>query len=527
MGINISRVILQPHARILLLNDPRLLDLGNRSAVERVAGQIEWGASRQAWQEILNHSRQEQRSPRSVRTEIMVEAVALALTRIHDAQRFRVKDEWVVGDDKKIVEIIPYNLTSTYFEIWLHQEARKAAEAVVLGKPYPATTDIFDILDGMQRAGAGAQSDLLYQVLYANAAPLDYDDEFVPDSLGPSDLDERHEAAQERLATISERLTPKERDLLSSLERGESRAARAERTGDKASAVRKQYQRFNEHIAEITEAQKRDAGRECERCESREQAAYREMRESKTRAQEAQRRGAWEEVHDHEEHAWNALHDGYMWRDRADSALADMSAYDRRNWIARRFSREEAWDVRDEPAFVYRSSWQDKRTVHEEMQSQYMQWSLRMRERSKLRDAATARDVARRARHAWDAAQGRDPGFEYRIEAVLSRAAVRGTEARRAYRLMEAIAEAHTAEQMRRKAISHGSNRDDRPGMPSDSAWPDRRFRQSVREAWEGAWQDAWWGDIGDDELLTVLGEEHERVRKLGERERVSQSLAS
>lgn len=527
MGINISRVLLQPHERSLSPDDPRLLDVSDRAAVERVADQVSQGVSRQVWREIINHSQQENRSPSSVRRDIFIEGVVLALTHMHDAQRFRAKDEWVVGDNKKIAEIIPYNLTPSYFEIWLHQETHKAAEAVVLGQPYPATDDLFDIVDGIQRPDAGTGSESLYQLLYSHSAPLDHDDEFLPDPTDLDDLDERHEVAKQRLAMISENLTPKERDLLSSLERGESRTARAERMGDKAPAIRKQYQRFNEHIAEIAEAQKRDADRECERCESREQAAYRRMRESKARAQEAQRRGAWEEVHEHEEHAWNALHDGYTWRDRADSALADMSAYERRSWIARRFSREEAWEARDDPAFVYRSSWQDKRAAREEAQDQYVQWSLRKRERSKQRDTATARDVARHAGGAWDAAQGRDPGFGYRIEAVLLRAAVRGTEARRAYCLMGAIADAHDAEQMRKKAVSHGSNRDDRPGMPSDSAWPDRRFRRSVREAWEGAWQDAWWGDIGDDELLTVLGEEHERVRQLGERERVSQSLAS
>lgn len=521
MGIHISQVLLQPRERRLSRDDLRLLDVSDRAAIERIAERIKWGASPQAWQEIRNLSRQEQRSPRSVLQDILVEGVVLALMHMHDAQRFKVKDQWVVGDSKKIVEIIPYNLTPPYFEIWLHQEARKAAKAVILGQPYPATDDVFDILEEIKNAGAGRYTESpQYQALFYHAAPLDYDDEFVPDSLGPSDLDERHEGAQQRLATISERLTPKERDLLSSLERGESRAARAERTGDQAPAVRKQYQRFNEHLSEIAEAQKRDADRECERCESREQAAYREMRESKARAIEAQQRGAWEEVHNHEQHAWNALHDAYVWRDRADSALDDMSAYARRRWIARRFTREEAW-------FEQRSSWRDTRAVREETQSRYVEWSRRKRERSKQRDAATARDVARRAHGAWDAAQGRDPGFAYRMEAALLKAAVRGTEAHRAYRLMGAIADAHDAEQMRKKAISHGSNRDDRPGMPSDSAWPDRRFRRSVREAWEGAWQDAWWGDIGDDELLTVLGEEHERVRQLGERERVSQSLAS
>lgn len=462
MGIHISQVLLQPRERRLSRDDLRLRDVSDRPAIERIAEQIKWGVSRHAWAEIVNHSRQEQRSPGSVLRDILVEGIVLALLHMHDAQPFKVKKTWVVGDDKKIIKIVPYDLTPSYFEIWLHQEARKAAEAVILGRPYPATDDVFDILERIKAAGTAYTDSPDYQVLYANAAPLDYDDEFVPDSLGPSDLDERHEGARQHLATIRESLTPKERDLLSSLERGESREARAERTGANAPTIRKQVQRFNEHIAEISKAQKREADRECERCESREQAALRRMRESKARAIEAQQRGAWEEVHNHEELAWNALHDACMWRDRADSALDDMSAYARRSWIARRFTREEAW-------FEQRSSWQDTRAVREETQSRYVEWSRRKRERSKQRDAATARDVARRAHGAWDMAQSQDSGFAYRAEAVLLRATVRGTEIRRAYRLMEAIADAHVAKQMRRKAICYGFKREDRPGMPSHS----------------------------------------------------------
>jgi len=530
MGIHVSQVLLQPRERILSPNDPRLLDVSDRAAIERIAEQIEWGVSRQAWAEIVNHSRQEQRSPRSVMRDILVEGIVLALLHMHDAQPFKVKKTWVVGDDKKIIKIVPYNLTPSYFEIWLYQEARKAAEAVILGRPYPATDDVFDVLEKIKRIGTAYTDSPDYQVLYANAAPLDYDDEFLPSWADHFDLDERHEVARQHLATIRESLTPKERDLLSSLERGESRAARAERTGANAPAMRKQDQRFHEHVADIAEAQKREADRECERCEFREQAAYRRVRESTARALEAQRRGAWEEVHDHEEHAWNALHDGYMWRDRADRTLVDMSMSERKPWIARRFTREEGWEMRemrDYPTDVYRSSWQDKRAAREEAQHHYVEWRRRKQERSKQRNASTARDLAKRACAAWDMAQSQDSGFAYRVEAVLLRVAVRGTEARRAYRLMEAIGDAHVAEQMRRKAVYFGFRRDDRPGLPSNSAWPDNRFRRCVREAWEDAWQDGWWGDIGDDELSDVLGEEYEHVRGLGERERMSRSLAS
>lgn len=531
MGINISRVLLQPHERSLSPDDPRLLEVSDRAAVERVADQVSQGVSRQVWREIINHSQQENRSPSSVRRDIFIEGVVLALTHMHDAQRFRAKDEWVVGDNKKIAEIIPYNLTPSYFEIWLHQETHKAAEAVVLGQPYPATDDLFDIVGGIQRPDAGTGSESLYQLLYSHSAPLDHDDEFLPDPTDLDDLDERHEVAKQRLAMISENLTPKERDLLSSLERGESRTARAERMGDKAPAIRKQYQRFHEHVADITEAQKRDADRECERCEFRELAALRRMRESKARAQEAQRRGAWEEVHDHEERAWNALHDAYLWRDRADRALADMSTSAQRTWIARRFTREEAWEIRDDPVdayrHLYRTSWQDKRAAREEAQSRFVQWRQRKHERSKQRDASVTRDLAHRARAAWNLACSEDPGFEDRVETALLAAVVRGTEVRRAHRLIDAIAEAHAAEAIRRRSIYYGYNREQRAGMPSEAIWPVNRLRHCLRDAWEDAWQDGWWGDIGDDELPDVLGEEYERIKQLGERERMSRFLAS
>nr|MDA8216471.1 hypothetical protein [Dehalococcoidales bacterium] len=138
---------------------------------------------------IARRSAEHGKSEEAVKQEAVMEGLVLAVGERESPQRLRFGKEYVTGKDGTPLVLAPVDLPAEYYERWLHHQARKAAEAGLLNRPYPAPRDddggpLHDALD-QPRAGDESLLDNLASTTADNPADaLPGDDEQAPANTG-------------------------------------------------------------------------------------------------------------------------------------------------------------------------------------------------------------------------------------------------------------------------------------------------------------------------------------------------------
>lgn len=95
---------------------------------------------------LAARARDEDRSRRSVKQEVLMVGLFLAMAEGMRHQRMRFGRRWLVGDTGRPALKRPLDLSGYGFERWLRKEAINAAEAHLLDQPYPtAGADALDL----------------------------------------------------------------------------------------------------------------------------------------------------------------------------------------------------------------------------------------------------------------------------------------------------------------------------------------------------------------------------------------------
>jgi DNA-binding CsgD family transcriptional regulator len=136
------------------LLDDREADPDDRlAAVRRMADRMKWYPRKQAVRRALaDQAAAEETSVAQIRHRELCAAVLLVLDQQHRPQTHRVGKDWITGDDGRKAAVALIQLSMDLFWTWLYREVPKAAEASLLGLPYPpANNDPMDLVkDGVR-----------------------------------------------------------------------------------------------------------------------------------------------------------------------------------------------------------------------------------------------------------------------------------------------------------------------------------------------------------------------------------------
>lgn len=125
-------------ADLLLLGEANIDPEEQAAAVDRMADRISWYPRKASVQRALaDQARREETSIEAIRHRELCAAVILVFGDKRRATVHRFGPEWVTDDHGHKAAVSPTNLPMEYFRAWLWREVRKAAEASVLGHPYP------------------------------------------------------------------------------------------------------------------------------------------------------------------------------------------------------------------------------------------------------------------------------------------------------------------------------------------------------------------------------------------------------
>lgn len=184
------------------------------AAVHRMANRIPWYPRKTSIQRALaEQARREEISIEAVRHRELCAAVVLVFGEKRRATAHRFGQEWVTDDKGHKVAVSPTDLPMDYFRAWLWREVRKAAEASVLGHPYPPTKD-----DAMDRTKDGVW--LCRSLEAAQPEPVDSESDPLVMLLET----ERQAQNDIRLLAALQVATPKQRAILKLLASGLSEA---------------------------------------------------------------------------------------------------------------------------------------------------------------------------------------------------------------------------------------------------------------------------------------------------------------
>jgi len=240
-----------------LTADPRVPDAERLAASKRLTDSVRLAPAplgsdreRRAWAELYARAEADERPVSDVMDEILAEALLLVLDTRDRVRRIRVGSStgsfFLREDDGTPVGVRPNDLpysadpdvasgarglfAESPYLYWLRREVQKAAVAILLGDPYPAT-------DGDDDAWGG---------------PLDLlgDDDAVlaDDTADPLALllDRDPPLEDPRLLAVLERATPRQRELLALLVEGGTAAEAARELGMAESTARVQLKRLRD-----------------------------------------------------------------------------------------------------------------------------------------------------------------------------------------------------------------------------------------------------------------------------------------
>lgn len=226
------------YADLFLLGESNVDPEEQAAAMHRMADRIPWYPRKASVQRALaEQANVEETSIEAIRHRELCAAVVLVFGDKRRATAHRFGQEWVTDDNGHKVAVSPTDLPMEYFWAWLWREVRKAAEASVLGRPYPPTTG-----DAMDRTKEGVW--LCRSLEAAQPEPVDSESDPLVMLLET----ERQAQNDIRLLAALQVATPKQRAILKLLASGLSEAEAARRLGMAPATARAQMHRLRHKI---------------------------------------------------------------------------------------------------------------------------------------------------------------------------------------------------------------------------------------------------------------------------------------
>jgi DNA-binding CsgD family transcriptional regulator len=221
-----------------LLEDTSAKPEERLAAVQRMADRIEWYPRKRAVQRALaQQATAEQTSVAQICHRELCAAVLLVLDDKDYPKTHRFGKDWVTGEDGRKVAVAPTELPMDFFWDWFFTEVPKAAEASILGRPYPPVTG-----DAMVRAKDGVP--LCQSLNVGRHDPTDADGDPLLALLETERRAEEHS----RLLAALQVASPRQRQLLALLAAGFTEAEAARRLGIKPATARAQLARLRRKV---------------------------------------------------------------------------------------------------------------------------------------------------------------------------------------------------------------------------------------------------------------------------------------
>lgn len=169
---------------------------------------LNWSCGRDVLKILGAQARDREQSFDRVKHDALIAGASLVLARWNEEQKHRFSQKWVTDENGKLAAIAPSDLPWLDAWTWFSDEARKAATATVLNKPYPASgaRDVFQ---------------------HKNATHISRNEEWdssghtgshLEDDPLPALIDQFD--AQEQLHTLLAIATPREREMLHLMREG-------------------------------------------------------------------------------------------------------------------------------------------------------------------------------------------------------------------------------------------------------------------------------------------------------------------
>jgi hypothetical protein len=108
------------------------------AALERTVDRIQWYPRNPRVRRALAERVEPPGGGAQAKRRELRAAVYLVLAERGRPQAHRFGRSWLIGDDGRLARVAPDQLEATLFWSWFCDEVRKAAEASLLGEPYPA-----------------------------------------------------------------------------------------------------------------------------------------------------------------------------------------------------------------------------------------------------------------------------------------------------------------------------------------------------------------------------------------------------
>ncbi len=226
------------HADFDLLEDTSAKPEERLAAVQRMADRMEWYPRTWAVQRALaQQAAAEETSVAQIRHRELCAAVLLVLDDKHYPKTHRFGKDWVTGEDGRKIALAPTQLPVDLFWDWFFIEVPKAAEASILGCPYPPSD-----ADAMDRAKDGVPLCLSLDVRRHDPADPD------GDPLLALLETERRAEDDSRLLVALQAASPRQYQLLALLAAGLTEAEAARRLGITPATARVQLARLRRKV---------------------------------------------------------------------------------------------------------------------------------------------------------------------------------------------------------------------------------------------------------------------------------------